>query len=210
MNYYDIISIVTFILLITSGVSLYKLRLWKKKALDDEERVKYYSDALKDAGKISGSEIEHLNDTIKKRDSEINDLNNKLKKAEEKAEKNILEFTNEVEKAVEERTKEIEADAEESIGEIIKNIDTNIGNQLKELISNHTLHFQCACSKNPADKIPCYIDFTKENEFQCKRCGAKYRVEFRAYPVLITRTINESILAEEVQKQITDKFGSDE
>lgn len=197
MNYCNAICIATCILfLIAICYTLYKLQSWKKEALAKSNQVKHLKNELAAADGEHDADKAHLNDIIKKRETE-------LKEFKEKAENN---FNEAVEKAVEERTKDIEAESEESMGEIIKNLDTQVGNQLKELISNHTLYFQCACSKNPADKIPCYIDFTKQNEFQCKKCGAMYRVEVNAYPVLLTKTINESILADEIQKQLENKL----
>lgn len=197
MNYCNTICIATCILfLIALCCTLYKLQQWKKEALVKTNQVKRLKDDLVAADAEHDTDKAHLNDIIEKRETELREF-------KEKAEN---DFNEAVEKAVEERTKDLEAETEESMGEIIKNLDTQIGNQLKELISNHTLYFQCACSKNPADKIPCYIDFTKENKFQCKNCGAKYKVDFSAYPVLLTQTINESVLAEEIQKQLDERF----
>lgn len=201
MNYCNTICIATCILfLIALCYALYKLQQWKKEALVKTNQVKHLKDDLVAADAEHDADKAHLNDIIKKREAELKDFK----------EKSENDFNEAVEKAVEERTKDLETETTESMGEIIKNLDTQVGNQLKELISNHTLYFQCACSKNPADRIPCYIDFTKENKFQCKKCGAKYRVEISARPVLLTRTINESVLAEEIQKQINTKFGNNE
>lgn len=197
MNYCNAICIATCILfLIAICYTLYKLQSWKKEALAKSNQVKHLKNELAAADGEHDADKAHLNDIIKKRETELKELKEKTEN----------DFNEAVEKAVEERTKDIEAESEESMGEIIKNLDTQVGNQLKELISSHTLYFQCACSKNPADKIPCYIDFTKQNEFQCKKCGAMYRVEVNAYPVLLTKTINESILADEIQKQLENKL----
>lgn len=179
------------------GICYYSRQRMRKCKEELEKRLstlsKSHSEHVKGLNHDNKAKIAYLNDIIDTKNAEIKDL----KESEERK----------IEETVQERMKNAQSEMESAVQDVVNDLDTKVGEQMRAMITAHTLNFQCACSKNPADMIPCYIDFTKENEFQCKKCGAKYRVEFSAYPVLLTKTIDESILADEIQKQLDEKFG---
>lgn len=79
------------------------------------------------------------------------------------------------------------------LGEKIVEIDKGIEEAIADLKARNTLYFTCTCDKE--HRIPVSMDFTTENKFSCEKCGSVYRVEFNAYPVLLSNVSNNKVIA---------------
>ena len=76
----------------------------------------------------------------------------------------------------------------------IKSIDEKLGEKMREILSKNTLFFTCVCDRTK--QIPCVMDLSSdENKFRCEHCGAEYRVEFSAYPILLSNVSSNQTLA---------------
>lgn len=163
-------------------------------------------------------DVTQLEKNLKIKEQHIKEIKNELETTKKEFDTKIADKTKEIETFWKEKTEEAVKQADEEydqaivdmqkeVENIVNQLDEKVGDSMRDMIAKHTLYFQCACSKNPAEKIPCYIDFTVDsNEFQCKKCGAVYRIDLNATPILLTRTIDESVLAEEIEKQLSNKF----
>lgn len=132
-----------------------------------------------------------------------------LSKEFEDLEKNIQTEMDDWKKEVEKESKEelriqletMESNYNEALKEEmenldveIKNIDEKLGEKMREMLSKNTLFFTCVCDRNK--KIPCVMDLSSdENRFRCEHCGSEYRVEFSAYPILLSNVSSNQTLA---------------
>ena len=111
------------------------------------------------------------------------------------------QLEDESKEAIKVKTDSIVSEYEDALKEEMKNldkkieeIDTTLGERLRDILSKNTLFFSCVCDRNR--QIPCTIDFSQEeNKFTCDRCGAEYRVEISAYPVLLSNVSSNKTLA---------------
>lgn len=110
------------------------------------------------------------------------------KSLEEEFESRVKVIKDECRETIQEREKEFENDMNEQLEEFknqIGKVDEVLGQRIEEIKQKNTLYFNCVC--NPQRPLPCEIDFSQEeNYFQCPDCGAVYRIQIDAYPVLIS------------------------
>lgn len=108
----------------------------------------------------------------------------------------IKEIENEFNEACEQQVEDLKKQ--------IDNVDKILGERIEEIKTHNTLYFKCVC-KRP-QPIPCEIDFAKEeNYFSCPDCGAIYRVELNAYPVLISNITTNGSLADLIEQRSRDE-----
>lgn len=134
-----------------------------------------------------------------------NDLYKSLEDIKTSTEKEMEEWKSQIEKESSEeiriKTEALALEYDEALQEEMDNlnkkieeVDKLLGERVKEIVSKNTLLFTCVCDRTR--KIPCTIDFSaEENRFTCDVCGAEYRVEISAYPVLLSNVSSNQTLA---------------
>lgn len=98
-----------------------------------------------------------------------------------------------IEQEIEQEYNEAIAEQEKILGDKIQEVDNMLGERIKEIAKSNTVFFTCSCDKTR--KIPVQLDLSKENRFTCENCNSTYRVEFNAYPVLLSNVSNNRVLA---------------
>ena len=138
-------------------------------------------------------------------ESKYNKLYDSINEIKESAEEEMAQWKEKIEKECSEelrlKTESIAAEYDEALKEEMNNlnkeieeVDKVLGERYKEMVAKNTLLFTCVCDKTK--KIPCPIDFSAdENRFSCENCGAEYRVEISAYPVLLSNVSSNKTLA---------------
>lgn len=110
------------------------------------------------------------------------------KSLEEEFESRVKSIKDDCRETIKEHEKQFENDMNDQLEEFknqIGKVDEVLGRRIEEIKQKNTLYFNCVC--NPQRPLPCEIDFSQEeNYFQCPDCGAVYRVQIDAYPVLIS------------------------
>lgn len=151
------------------------------------------------------SYILFLKNKCEKQKVSLETMTSKFDELEETVKKEMDEWKEEIEKEKEEQIRiqvqAMESNYDEALKEEmenldkeIKKIDEKLGEKMKETLSKNTLFFTCVCDRNR--EIPCTMDLSSdENKFRCDRCGAEYRVEFSAYPILLSNVSSNQTLA---------------
>lgn len=124
-------------------------------------------------------------------------MKGRLKESEETFQERLrqgIELEKEkIEQEIEQEYNEAIAEQEKVLGEKIEEVDQMLGERIKEIAKSNTVFFTCSCDKSR--KIPVQLDLSKENRFTCENCNSTYRVEFNAYPVLLSNVSNNRVLA---------------
>ena len=134
----------------------------------------------------------------------------KLKNSyEAKLKEAVNKKAEELEKKYEQLTKDLELEYNNACEEVknelfeqLQKVDSAVQSHVENAAMKNILTFSCSCSK---DLIPCAIDFTKENTFQCPKCGSKYKVAINANPILIGRAISDEQFADLLEKRLNEK-----
>ena len=138
-------------------------------------------------------------------ETNYNKLYNSINEIKESAEEEMQQWKDKIEKECSEelrlKTESLANEYDEALKEEMNNlnreieeIDKVLGERYKEMMAKNTLLFTCVCDKTR--KIPCPIDFSAdENRFSCEKCGAEYRVEISAYPILLSNVSSNKTLA---------------
>lgn len=137
--------------------------------------------------------------------SKYTQLCESVKEIKESVEEEMEQWKKEVEEKSSEElrmaTEKMASEYDEALKEEMENltievekIDKDLGERYKEMMAKNTLLFTCVCDKSK--KIACPIDLSSdENYFHCENCGANYRVEISAYPVLLSNVSSNQTLA---------------
>lgn len=124
-------------------------------------------------------------------------MKGRLKESEETFQERLrqgIELEKEkIEQEIEQEYNDAIAEQEKVLGEKIEEVDQMLGERIKEIAKSNTVFFTCSCDKSR--KIPVQLDLSKENRFTCENCNSTYRVEFNAYPVLLSNVSNNRVLA---------------
>lgn len=181
MNIAEII-LLSLLLIFCFGLIFFYYKYSKVGA--DNLILKYEKDNLETKYK---NVVESLNDIKVSTEKEMESWKKKLE--------------NESKEEIKIKTDSIASEYEDALKEEMSNLDKKIeeidgilGERLRDILSKNTLFFTCVCDKSR--QIPCTIDFSQEeNKFMCDRCGAEYRVEISAYPVLLSNVSSNKTLA---------------
>lgn len=115
-----------------------------------------------------------------------NDCDKRVEQAQFEANTTIKNMEEEFNQACDDQIKELKSK--------INEVDEMLGQRIEQIRQTNTLYFNCVCS--PESPIPCEMDLSKEeNHFTCPNCGALYRVELNAYPILVSTITTNTKLA---------------
>lgn len=81
-------------------------------------------------------------------------------------------------------------DGRKQLDETVKKVDEMLGARLVDIAATNTVRLNCVCSPDKQDGIDVSIDFSKDNFFTCPKCGARYQVGIKVYPILVSSVSN--------------------
>ena len=182
------IVLIPLALLLVAGISYFGVKLCSLNKVNDE---------LEDLCSSQKIKIDEISKDFESLESSVKVEMDEWKKELEKESKEEIRIQLEM---MESNYNEALKEEMENLDIEIKNIDEKLGEKMRDILSKNTLFFTCVCDRNK--QIPCVMDLSSDNNrFRCEHCGAEYRVEFSAYPILLSNVSSNQTLASMYDEQ---------